>query len=166
VELKQLTEKAHSRMFVVAATVALCAGWSTSALSATTTDIDCDTVARDLRSLEIPVEAFSVSNVDHVSIEPNPSDIELLDVQDASSETAAPFLFLTPRVASVLRDVFDVSRDVRDQRTSSETSSSPVAESERIPDISELLDQSDPSTVTDDEINLPLFQQRMFRTDI
>jgi len=168
VELKHLKRKGHHRIAGLAATMALCAAWSAGALGATTTTSECDYLIRDLRGLEIPVEAFSVTTVDHVSIEPIHSDIELLDPQSASSETAAPFLFLTPRVASVLRDIFDVSKAL-DERDASETSSSPVAEtveSERIPDISELLDRSEPVGVTNDEIDLPRFQQRMFRTDI
>lgn len=165
-ELKQLTKKAHSSKVAVAATIALCAGWSTSALSAATTEIECDAIARDLRSLEIPAGTLSVSPVDHVSIEPDSPEVEILDAQAAFSESAAPFLFLTPRVASVLRDIFDVSPEVRDQQGPNEGSTSPVAESDRIPDISELLEQSVPSTATDNEVDLPLFQQRMFRTDI
>lgn len=153
------------------AIIILCAGWSVSALSATTTEVSRDTVVRDLRSIEIPVEAFSVGSADHVSIEPEPSNFdpakfELLDVQDASRETAAPFLYLTPRVASVLRDIFDANRDVIDEPDVREISSSPVAESDRIPDISELLDESVPAIDRDNEIDLPRFQQRMFRTDI
>jgi hypothetical protein len=147
----------------LAATLAMCAGWSASAFAAATTSVECDDMARDLKSLQIPVEALSVATVDHVSIEPISSDIEFLDAESASNETAAPFLFLTPRVASVLRDIFDVSRDLE---ATSETPSSPVAESERIPDISELLDQTDPASAADGEIILPRFQQRMFRTDI
>jgi hypothetical protein len=173
VALKHLKRNTHRRIAGLAATFALCAGWSASALSATTTSIECDDLIRDLRSLEIPTETLSVTTVDHVSIEPISSDIELLDAQSASSETAAPFLFLTPRVASVLRDIFEVPREqLPDQDEASETTSSPfvntleTAESNHIPDISELLDQSDPAGTTDNEINLPLFQQRMFRTDI
>lgn len=167
--MKHLKMKAHRRIAGLTAILALCAGWSASALSATTTSIECDDLIRDLRSLEIPAEPLSVTKVEHVSIEPISSDIELLDAQSASSETAAPFLFLTPRVASVLRDIFDISHELRDPDVNSEPSSSPIAEtvdSERIPDISELLEQTDPGGTADNAINLPLFQQRMFRTDI
>jgi hypothetical protein len=150
----------------LAATLAMCAGWSASAFAAATTSVECDDMARDLKSLQIPVEALSVATVDHVSIEPISSDIEFLDAESASNETAAPFLFLTPRVASVLRDIFEVSRELPDKEATTETPSSPVAESERIPDISELLDQTDPASAADGEITLPRFQQRMFRTDI
>jgi hypothetical protein len=165
VKRKHLKRTGHRRIAGLAATLALCTGLSATALGATTTS-ECDDLISNLRGLEAPVEAFSVTTVDHVSIEPIPSDIELLDAQSASSETAAPFLFLTPRVASVLRDIFDVSSAMDDLDASSEASSSPIAETNRIPDISELLDQSDSAGTTDNEINLPRFQQRMFRTDI
>lgn len=168
-ELKHLKRTAHRRIAGLTAISVFLAGWSATALSATTTSVECDDLIRDLRSLEIPAEALSVTKVDHVSIEPISSDIELLDAQSASSETVAPFLFLTPRVASVLRDIFDISHELWDRDVSSAPSSSPVAEtldSERIPDISELLDQTDPGGGADTAIDLPLFQQRMFRTDI
>lgn len=167
-ELKHLKRKGHRKIAGLATIVALCAGWSGSTLAAATAPA-CDDLIRDLRGLEIPLETLSVTAVDHVSIEPIHADIELLDAQSASSETAAPFLFLTPRVASVLRDIFDVSSAPDEQDTGNETPSSPVAEtleSDRIPNISELLDQSDPAGSANDEINLPRFQQRMFRTDI
>lgn len=151
-------------MVVIAATITLCAGWSSSALSATTTEIECDTL-RDLKSLDIPADELSARSVDHVSIGPDPSGIELLDAQDVPSETVAPFLYLTPRVASLLRDIFDATREIRDQTGIRDFSSSPIAESDRDSDIFELLDEPDQATVND-EIDLPLFQQRMFRTDI
>jgi hypothetical protein len=146
--------------------VALCIGWSASALSATTTEAECDAVTRDLRVLEVPVEAFSVSPVDHVSIETDPSsDLASLNTTDVAAETSAPFLYLTPRVATVLRGIFRATSVNGDANNSSDVASSPVAESDSIPDISELIDESD-SAARVEEIDLPLFQQRMFRTDI
>jgi hypothetical protein len=153
-------------MVAIVATATLCAGWSASALSATTTEIECDSVIRDLKRLEVSVEALSVRRVDHVSIGPDPSGIELLHVQDASSETVAPFLYLTPRVATLLRDIFDATREIRDQDGFREISSSPIAEYDRVSEILEILDDADPAAPANDEIDLPLFQQRMFRTDI
>ena len=137
-ELKQLRWKAKCRFAGLAATLALGAGWSASAFSATTTSVECDDLIRDLRSLEVPAATFSVTPVEHVSIEPIPSDIELLDAQSASSETAAPFLFLTPRVASVLRDIFEVSQELGAKDEVSEPASSPFADSERVPSIKKL----------------------------
>jgi len=142
----------------VAVTVVLCAGWSVSALSATTTDIDCDGVDR-LRALEIPAETYSVRAVDHVAVDTVPSSLDAIDTAEATSETAAPFLYLTPRVASVLRDIFDATGEVDDQ----EVSSSPIAESDTTSAISALIDNAEPAEV---EITLPVFQQQMFRIDI
>jgi len=153
-------------MVAIVATATLCAGWSASALSATTTEIECDSVIRDLKRLQVSVEALSVRHVDHVSIEPDPSGIELLHAQDASSETVAPFLYLTPRVATLLRDIFDATREIRDQDGFREISSSPIAEYDRVSEILEILDDAGPAAPANDEIDLPLFQQRMFRTDI
>lgn len=150
--------KKLTRKVALAVTVALCAGWSVSALSATTTDVECDGVDR-LRALEIPAETYSVRPVDHVAVDTVPRSSDAIDTAEATSETAAPFLYLTPRVASVLRDIFDATGEVGDQ----DISSSPVAESDTISDISELIDDVEPAEV---EITLPVFQQQMFRIDI
>ncbi|MDA0679624.1 MAG: hypothetical protein O3A13_07930 [Proteobacteria bacterium] len=154
----------------LAAITALCLGWSTSALCATTTSSGRDTGTDDLRIAALPIEAFSVRLVDHVSIAPDSSrlassDFELLDAQDRTGETAAPYLYLAPRVENVLREIFDATREVAEPGGARETTSSPVAETDRISDHSSD-DESDPSAVLDNEIDLPQFQQRMFRTDI
>ena len=157
--------KRTAKAIAMAGIVALSMGWSASALSATTTEVECDAI-RNLRSLEAPVAALSVRPVDHVSIETDPSsDLASLDAADATTETSAPFLYLTPRVATVLRGIFETTGAIRSTDTSSGASSSPIAESDSISDIAELIDESDPA-VRVEEINLPLFQQRMFRTDI
>lgn len=155
--------KTARRTIAVLATVSLGAGWSASALSATTTDIECSGLAHDLWAVEIPAETFSVSPIDHVSIDSAPASIELLDTSDATSESVAPFLYLTPRVASVLRGIFEATSESSDQEISRDVSWSPLAESDRLSDISELIDDSEQA---DDEVDLPLFQRQMFRTDI
>jgi hypothetical protein len=145
---------------------ALCAGWSASAVSATTTEVECDGISADLRTLETPLEAFTVRPVDHVSIDTDPtSNIASLDIAAASSESSAPFLYLTPRVASVLRNIFEATREFGDEDRRQDVSSSPIAESDSISDVMKLIDESSPA-VPVETMNLPLFQQQMFRTDI
>jgi len=140
------------------ATILMGSGWSTGALGATTTEEECDAL-RNLQRLEAPAEALSASQVDHVSIDADASSIESLEASSASSETGAPFLYLTPRVASVLRDIFDATRDEQVR----EISSSPIAETEDINDFSEFMDES---PVVESEAGLPLLQRQMYRTDI
>lgn len=62
----------------------------------------CDSVARVLQSVDIPVETLTVDIVDHM-----PEDHGVLDpVIGHEHDPTAPLLFLTPRVAHIMQDVF------------------------------------------------------------
>ena len=154
-----------TRPLAVLAALVLCAGWSTAALSAASTEADCAGVAGELESLATPVETPAVTLVDHVTIEPGPTHIGAPDVQSAVSETATPYLYLTPRVASVLRDVFAVDREDLAADADAEASSSPLAETEK-PAGAEAADDERHSPRDADPAELPLFQRQMYRIDI
>lgn len=150
----------------IGAAVVLAACWSTSAGARTQAESDCNEIARDLQKLEAPVEPLTITNVDHVTIAPNAADLANSEPEASSGdESATPLLKLTPRVNNALRDIFDERREA--EETSLELPTSPLAETEEIPDISELPDDSAPASQGEDEIELPsLLQRRMFRTDI
>ncbi len=163
-ESGHLSKRAKTAI-AIAGVVALFSGWSASALSATTTEVESDPASR-LKSLEVPLDAYSVRPVDHVSIETDPSsNLASLDTTDANSETSAPFLYLTPRVASVLKNIFNATHEDGDEDNSSDHASSPIAETDSAAAGVELIDESDPA-IRVEQIDLPLFQQQMFRTDI
>jgi hypothetical protein len=133
----------------------LSAGWSSTALGATSSLVPCDQVARDLTSLEVAVDALSVDLVDHVATELEPGSFE---AESDATDTMAPLLYLTPRVATILRDVFAPAAASQALDTEEEIQTSPVAD-------------SDDETISVDaaeerEIDLPRFQRQMFRTDI
>jgi hypothetical protein len=67
-----------------------------------------------------------------------------------------------------LRDIFEATRETEVAQTATpEASSSPIAETEELPDISELPDNVSPVTTPGDEdIDLPLLQRQMYRIDI
>ena len=138
----------------MAATLMLSAGWSTTALGATSSLVPCDQIARNLTSLEVTVAALSVDLVDHVATE---LDADGFAAESDTTDTMAPLLYLTPRVATILRDVcapaanqsLDGDEDVQ---------TSPVADS---------VDENRPTVGADEnQIDLPRFQRQMFRTDI
>ena len=142
----------------LAATLALSAGWTTAALGATSSLVPCDQVARDLTSLDVTVAALSVDLVDHVTTEPKPGSFESIDANSDTTDTMAPLLYLTPRVASILRDVFEPATAIQPLDSDEDLQTSPVAES---------VDESRSAAAEDEnEINLPRFQRQMFRTDI
>lgn len=133
----------------------LSAGWSSTALGATSALVRCDQVARDLTSLEVNVEALSVDLVDHVVTELDPGSFES---ESDSTDSMAPLLYLTPRVATILRDVFAPAAENQAVDGKEEVQTSPLADSD---DKTRSADAGDENAV-----DLPRFQRQMFRTDI
>ena len=107
-------------------------GWGASALGATTNKADCDAYVSPAEVLESPLAALSISPVDHVTIDAENSAIDDLETGQADDDRAAPYLYLTPRVASVLRDIFDFARADQqpDLEAQEEAASSPLAEAD------------------------------------
>lgn len=135
-----------------------------TAFSASKSVNDCDSVKRDLMSLEVPQNTLSLSNVDHASDDATPASLNadgVIDDIENLGEVSAPILYLTPRVTDLLQDVFSGAR--KSSRPATEMTSSPLADSAEEPDSAVLDIENDAST--DDEM-LPTFQQQMFRKDI
>jgi hypothetical protein len=131
----------------------------------TQAEADCNEVARDLQRLEAPTEPLAITRVDHVTIEPNAADLASSEPEEIEDDTATPLLKLAPRVSNALRDIFDEQDRVTE--ASLEFQASPLAESEEIPDISELPVENSPESQNEDEIELPsLLQRQMYRIDI
>ena len=70
----------------------------------------------------------------------------------------APLLYLAPRVATILRDVFEPAAVNQALDNDEELQTSPVAES--------IEETRSVDAEDEQEINLPRFQRQMFRTDI
>ena len=139
----------------LAATLVLSVGWSSTALGATSSLVPCDQVARDLTSLDVAVDALSVNLVDHVTTELEPGSFE---TESDATDTLAPLLYLTPRVATILRDVFAPATENQALDVEEEIQTSPLADSD---------DEKSPVDAAEErEIALPRFQRQMFRTDI
>lgn len=167
-DLKNRSRESNCRGHSVAAiaTLALCAAWSTSAHSRTPTDADCGKAARDLKSLDVPAESLALTQVDHVPIPSASITLTKPDAESVAGEKATPLLDLTPRAESALRDIFDADRKSDARPMPPAVSSSPIAETEELPDVSELPDNVAPVAPLNQEIELPLLQRRMYRTDI
>jgi len=138
---------------VVAATLVLSAGWSTAALGATSSLLPCDQVARDLTSLEVTVAALSIDLVDHVTTE---LDSAKLAIESDTTDSMAPLLYLTPRVATIMRDIFASAANNQSLDRNKNLQASPLAD--RVEETQSAADEI--------EIDLPRFQRQMYRTDI
>ena len=140
-------------------------GIASSALGATTRS-DCTGLATATKGKsENPMDVLSVSPVDHVPSETVTGNLERVDSQIADSDNAAPFLYLTPRVASVLRDIFEAARDLTEGTTENPVSS-PVADTDKQRENQELIEEPLPLQEADVDVDLPFIQRQMFRTDI
>ena len=121
--------------------------------------VPCEQVGRELKSLELPVNALTVDVVDHT-----PTDPDAVDEQSVITDSVAPVLYLTPRVANILRDVFGTTIEELPQKLPNERpaqpSSSPLADSDQK---SVAVEPADTGNETSD---LPRLQQQMLRTDI
>ena len=128
---------------------------SATAHAASNSVVPCDQVARELKSLEVPVNALPVDLVDHAPIDP-----DVLYEPRTDTASATPVLNLTPRVTNILRDVFGATNEELVEETPSQPSSSPLADSDAD------ADDVEPADVENESSDLPRFQQQMFRTDI
>ena len=140
----------------------LAASWSSPGLAATRTSVGCDKVAQDLQSLDIDRLAIEVVDLSDMSESPEDSD----DLADS----VAPLLFLTPRVATILEDVFGDSEGLQ----AAENAEAPPADAEaESPATSPVVDNANAtdmdvpvSPMYENAAILPRFQRQMYRTDI
>lgn len=150
--------------------------WCSPALGATASTVACDRTA-DLRSLDVPVSDLSANVVGHIAVEPGNANDESLTAGPEQAESTAPILYLAPRVAVILQNVFSAVAietpplDSPDSTQSfateflsqDESPLSPVAGDASQSDSSELID---PASAGAEVEAIPHFQRQMFRTDI
>ena len=157
-----------------AASVVLGCGWSIAASAATNLVVNCQEFGDSLQSLDAPASELSISLVD---LPDNDADLGLaepLDTAGANSDSTVPYLYLTPRVAAMLREVFDDDARNDDatlwQELAQENGGGkqgipvpPVAEGNSDRSTLPTLDETD---LSDPSEAMPRFQRQMYRTDI
>lgn len=127
-----------------------------SAFAAKDTIVDCDRLASNLRSLDVPATELPLDDVDHMATD----DAELLPPA-LESEAASPVLLLTPRVADLMQEVFNsLPGDEADSKKPASDDEAPAARSPAVsmPQLSIETDETAP--------DMPSFQREMYRTDI
>lgn len=151
---------------LVAVATIIAAGFSNIALGATESYVRCDKATRNLASLEVPTEALSVSRIEHSGKNLARRSLEADNAsQDLSSATSAPLLYLTPRIASLLRAIFLDDDSGVAAVVEEAPSRSPVATSKDEVELPDQTGQFAPTLQIDEEL-LPLYQQQMYRKDI
>jgi hypothetical protein len=129
-----------------------------AALAAPCADLDGCTASRSLTSLNTPFGALKVRSVDLAATDPAAADVTVTD-------SAAPLLYLTPRVASILEDVFgeeeaDAAVEPLETEPAPAAPLAAGAASEEKPERYGTLSQAESGE------QLPKFQRQMYRTDI
>lgn len=158
----------------VSGIVMLVCGWSAAALGATGSNGNCQDISNNLKSLQIPAVELSITLVDLPD-----TSVELgllepkgpVDAVESTSDSTAPLLFLTPRVASMLREVFEDMNVLDDETVGTaannvgkrETTFPPIAEGSADKSLLPILEDSESRAP---EQTIPRFQRPMYRTDI
>ena len=147
-----------------------------SALAATDTLFDCDQLASELRSLEVPSIDLPLESVDHVPVDEADQLSATLESDISQTETVAPILRLTPRVATIMRKVFDAN--VLDDETETDVDSAVQADTNRPTASSPPLVNAPAAPQEESAISgegntdasnnqyVPRYQRQMYRTDI
>ena len=154
------------------ASVVLMLASGSGALARTQSEAGCADLARHLAPLPHVSAALNVDDVDHAPLAPDSDSLPETDAVDVTTiDLSTPLLRLGPRVNSAMEDIFAES-DLADSEAGihieAETSvpRSPLAESDEVPDATESPPESEVPTDAEDDIDLPLLQRQMYRTDI
>ena len=155
----------HRTVLALAATLA--AFWSGAAFARTQAAPDCAEMAKYLESLDTPPRTLAVNDVDHVVVQRDgTAQLEDDGVDVSTIDLSTPHLKLGPRVSNALQDIFGHGGKASFDKALGEVTVSPVAETEDVPELSELSVEPDTAGEADEEIDLPLLQRQMYRTDI
>lgn len=157
----------HRIVLALTASATLAAFWSGAAFARTQSDPDRAKITRHLESLDTPARTLAVDDVDHSVVKPDGATQPEDDAVDVSTiDLSTPHLKLGPRVSNALQDIFGRGEKASFDEERIDVPVSPVAESEDVPELSERSVESDATNEASEEIDLPLLQRQMYRTDI
>jgi hypothetical protein len=132
----------------------------------TQADTDCAGISKALRALNTAERSLEHENVDHAPLR---SDIAVAADRDAMDVTtvdlSTPLMRLGTRVNSAMQDIFGETENATIENDP-DILVSPVAESDDLPTATELPAKPDASGDLNEDIDLPLLQRQMYRTDI
>ena len=152
----------RTALVAVAATTAI---WSGSALGRTQPGEECNP-ADTLEGLNAPIEALIFKSVDHVPTTPDVSNISDINLEDATGDTGTPLLNLRPQVSEALREIFEADESTTNESVVPDVSTSTVADSDDVKNLSELNEEAAPIESALDEDELSLLRRQMYRIDI
>jgi hypothetical protein len=169
------TNTTMGRAAGLAGILLISAAWSVSANGAANSIADCADAYGSLQDLEAPTAELLIKLVDLPSDNSDLGLTENLEPAESSNDSSVPFLYLTPRVESMLSGVFDAesadsdeiipdSQERSDAEAIGDSSFPPIAEGNA--DRSSLPGLEENEISKDDARAMPRFQHQMYRTDI
>lgn len=164
--------RARLTRFGACATAALLLGTGSAALAASSvSEDDCDSIARNLKSLDVNGESLALDSAEHMVENGGEQFDAPRETPVVEIEAVAPVLLLTPRVATILREVF--GSQVASETPDDGESAVPAGEDEPMPPVARDETPGElPTTIAPalrDEFQnryMPRFQRQMYRTDI
>ena len=132
-----------------------------STLAANNSLVECDEISQGPQVLNIPSQALTASEVDHFLVPP----ADAIDTMPGvDPQAVVPILSLTPRVLSILDQVFDA--DVATDEQADHLTSKPESGESVSPVADHVYGQSGIEASAEEELKLPQMQQQMYRKDI
>ena len=165
--MERKNRTSHRTVLALTASALLVLTSSGAALARTQADADCAAIAKELRSLDAAAAgpSLEIDNVDHAPLRSDtapPSD----QVDVTTVDLSTPLLRLGPRVNNAMQDIFGESDNETYGDQAANLPLPPVAETDEMPEPAELPAETDAAADVDDDIDLPLLQRQMYRTDI
>ena len=151
------------------------AAWSVSANAAANSIAEGANAYENLQDLKAPKAELLINLVDLPADNNDLGLTETLQLAEPSIDSSVPFLYLTPRVESILNGVFEAestdfdeiisdSNERRDAEAIGDSSFPPFAEGNA--DRSSLPGLEESEISKEDVRAMPRFQHQMYRTDI
>ncbi len=145
-------------------------GWSAS----------CNSVTQHLKSVDIAAQQWAIERVDLITADTDAVD-DLDEPTSNVADSAAPLLFLTPRVANILEYIFDNAGDVpvedteaapmtvaagEDSATQRQETAENAGDATDLSDLDYAIQHGAMRESMYNIESLPRFQRPMYRTDI
>ena len=169
------TKTTTGRSAGLAGVLLISAAWSVSAYGAANSIADCADGYENLQNLDAPTVELLINLVDLPADSGDLGLSETLEPAMPADHSSVPFLYLTPRVESILNGVFDAesadsdtiisdSQERSDAEAIGDSSFPPIAEENA--DHSSLPGLEESEMSREDTRAMPRFQHQMYRTDI
>ena len=131
--------------------------FSVNSLAASNSLVECQEMSQDSKNLDVSTQTLSAKKIDHILVPAVDTANESPELAELDTQSIVPILSLTPRVMSILDQVFESEEAVAEEmEPESSESASPVADYGIKPNDSNVKE----------ELQLLQIEDQMFRKDM